>query len=89
LRSLSENKEWLDAHTFFLIREPIKATVWNTPVFIIATVFFVVDGVFSHLTQLLLALFSMTFLTSDVPFSGNWDINQGRTDVRVCTKAAI
>ena len=25
--------------------------VWNTPVFIIATVYFVVDGVFSHVTR--------------------------------------
>src|SRR5260370_20226818 len=25
--------------------------VWNTPVFILATVYFVVDGVFSHVTQ--------------------------------------
>jgi hypothetical protein len=27
------------------------ARVWNTPVFIIATVYFVVDGVFSHVTR--------------------------------------
>ena len=27
------------------------ARVWNTPVFILATVYFVVDGVFSHVTQ--------------------------------------
>ena len=25
--------------------------VWNTPVFILATVYFIVDGVFSHVTQ--------------------------------------
>src|SRR5258708_12718679 len=25
--------------------------IWNTPVFILATVYFVVDGVFSHVTQ--------------------------------------
>jgi hypothetical protein len=27
------------------------ARVWNTPVFILATAYFVVDGVFSHVTQ--------------------------------------
>ena len=27
------------------------ARVWNTPVFILATVYFVVDGMFSHVTQ--------------------------------------
>ena len=27
------------------------ARVWNTPVFILATVYFVVDGMFSHLTS--------------------------------------
>jgi hypothetical protein len=27
------------------------ARIWNTPVFILATVYFVVDGVFSHVTQ--------------------------------------
>jgi hypothetical protein len=27
------------------------ARIWNTPVFILATVYFVVDGVFSHVTR--------------------------------------
>src|ERR1700724_441104 len=27
------------------------ARIWNTPVFILATVYFIVDGVFSHVTQ--------------------------------------
>src|ERR1700681_2826297 len=27
------------------------ARVWNTPVFVLATVYFIVDGVFSHVTQ--------------------------------------
>jgi hypothetical protein len=27
------------------------ARIWNTPVFILATVYFVVDGVFSYVTQ--------------------------------------
>jgi hypothetical protein len=31
--------------------EDFMARVWNTPVFILATVYFIVDGVFSHVTQ--------------------------------------
>src|ERR1700722_11972498 len=31
--------------------EDFMARVWNTPVFILATVYFVVDGGFSHVTQ--------------------------------------
>src|SRR6202011_1184611 len=27
------------------------ARVWNTPVFVLATMYFIVDGVFSHVTQ--------------------------------------
>jgi hypothetical protein len=27
------------------------ARIWNTPIFILATVYFVVDGVFSYVTQ--------------------------------------
>ena len=27
------------------------ARIWNTPVFILATMYFVVDGVFSHVTR--------------------------------------
>jgi hypothetical protein len=27
------------------------ARIWNTPVFVLATVYFVVDGVFSHVTR--------------------------------------
>jgi hypothetical protein len=27
------------------------AGIWNTPIFILATVYFVVDGVFSYVTQ--------------------------------------
>jgi hypothetical protein len=31
--------------------EDFMARVWNTPVFVLATVYFIVDGVFSHVTQ--------------------------------------
>jgi hypothetical protein len=31
--------------------EDFMARVWNTPVFILATMYFVVDGMFSHVTQ--------------------------------------
>ena|ERR1700747_703893 len=33
------------------LAEDFMPRVWTTPVFILATVYFVVDGVFSHITQ--------------------------------------
>src|SRR5580692_12635593 len=61
-RTSSRPDTYCSAASFFIGLEPINPLridlaedlmprVWNTPVFILATVYFVVDGMFSHITQ--------------------------------------
>jgi hypothetical protein len=48
------------------------ARVWNTPVFILATVYFVVDGMFSYVTQPIMVWLAKKRLFERVPTLGDF-----------------